>query len=879
MKKIAAFLLLILSCFSATAAHIVGGEMIYQYVGPGATPGTKQYRITLRLFRDEDCTQCAQMPANVYIGIFNSDNNQQFPGAGSFFNVPNGGERDLLVDDLPPCINNAPTLRYRAAEYTFTVDLPDNKFGYTAAYQTCCRVNGMANVFNSGAGAGNGTGSTYTANIPGTTQLAFGQNNNSPVFNLGISVICRDRRFTLNFSATDADGDVLEYFFCDAYGGGAAMGANNINPAPPIDAVPPQYGSVPYINGFTGTTPLGSNVTIDPKTGVISGIAPGIGKYVIGVCINEYRNGKLIGYHRKDFIVNVDDCDFAGAQLQPSYSSCDGFTTSFTNLNNSPLNQTFFWDFGDGNSSTDPNPTHTYGDTGVYNLKLVVNRGQPCGDSAFAPVRVFPGFFPGFRVSGICVNKPTQFTDTTRTVYGVVDSWRWDFGNTNTSNDTSRLRNPTYTYNRIANYNVRFIVTNSKGCIDTVFKEVPIIDKPPLSVRFKDTLICRGDALQLEAIGNGIFSWLPNQEITNANTATPTVTPSVTRTYKVQLDDNGCINEDSVRVRVVNSVTLRARADTSICLGDLVQLSATSDALRFQWSPAGTLSDVTRINPIATPTTTTTYTVTGTIGGCTATDDVIITTVPYPAANAGNDTTICFGTSAQLNAVIKGSSFTWTPTTTLNNANILNPLASPTSTTRYILTVRDVLGCPKPGRDTVVIAVNPKINAMAVKDTAVIVGEALQLFASGGSKYLWSPATALSNPNIANPVAVYDGTADMIQYKVLVTDDIGCFDSTFVNVRIFKTDPSIFVPTAFTPNGDGKNDILRPIAVGVSKIEFFRIYNRWGQLVFQTTRNGFGWDGKIGGKEQKTDTYVWVVQGVDITGKKLFAKGTVVLIK
>jgi gliding motility-associated-like protein len=161
----------------------------------------------------------------------------------------------------------------------------------------------------------------------------------------------------------------------------------------------------------------------------------------------------------------------------------------------------------------------------------------------------------------------------------------------------------------------------------------------------------------------------------------------------------------------------------------------------------------------------------------------------------------------------------------------------------------------------------------------VLVGEALQLIASGGSKYLWSPATSLSDPNIANPVAVYDGTADMIQYKVLVTDNIGCFDSTFVNVRIFKTDPSIFVPTAFTPNGDGKNDVVRPIAVGVSKIEFFRIYNRWGQLVFQTTRNGFGWDGKIGGKEQKTDTYVWVVEGVDITGKKLFAKGTVVLIR
>ena len=101
----------------------------------------------------------------------------------------------------------------------------------------------------------------------------------------------------------------------------------------------------------------------------------------------------------------------------------------------------------------------------------------------------------------------------------------------------------------------------------------------------------------------------------------------------------------------------------------------------------------------------------------------------------------------------------------------------------------------------------------------------------------------------------------------------------YSKVKIFKTNPQVFVPTAFTPDGDGRNDLFRPIAVGISRIEYFRVFNRWGQLVFSTTVNGKGWDGRIGGKEQGSGTFVWLVKGVDYTGKTFFAKGTVTLIR
>jgi gliding motility-associated-like protein len=114
---------------------------------------------------------------------------------------------------------------------------------------------------------------------------------------------------------------------------------------------------------------------------------------------------------------------------------------------------------------------------------------------------------------------------------------------------------------------------------------------------------------------------------------------------------------------------------------------------------------------------------------------------------------------------------------------------------------------------------------------------------------------------------------------VNVYNESDCVDSAFITVKIFRTVPQVFVPTAFTPNGDGRNDRIRPIAVGIKKIEYFSVFNRWGQLVFHTTVNGEGWDGRIKGKEQGTAVFVWIVKAVDYLGNEFFAKGTVTLIR
>jgi gliding motility-associated-like protein len=873
MKRLLLFLILLSCSFAGFAKHLKGGFFTYKYLGQTATE--IRYKVTLTVYMECGATGGqidAEIPFTFYEKGKNIAERNVLVSISNQFTLDKTEDDECITGDQRGCY-------YKIVIYELaSITLPLSSVGYTVSYQRCCRIDGINNLTNSG-----NIGNTYSVDIPGTMTAANAERNSSASFLTNdVIVVCGNSPLNYPFTATDPDGDILKYEFCDAWRGGAPSPESQI--APQQASVPP-YTIVPYSSGYSGGSPLGSKVSIDQNTGLITGIAPALpGEYVVTVCVSEYRGNTLIATTRKELHMRVGNCTPIAATLDPSYITCDGYTLTFQNNSTSPEIKNHSWDFGVPNTTADVSnlavPTFTYPDTGVYVITLEVNKGLACTDKTTAQVKVFPGFFPDFSFAGICVTKPSNFTDRTTATYGVVDSWAWDFGNPAVTTDNSTLQNPAYSYPATGNFNVRLIATSSKGCKDTVVKPINIIDKPPISVRFKDTLICNGDALQLEAIGNGSFSWTPSgADITNANTATPTVNPSATKKYFVELNNNGCLNTDSVRVRVVDFVTLQARGDTIICATDSVRLNATSDGLKFLWTPSATIGNPNIINPMARPPGTITYTVTASIGHCTATDDVIVRTVPYPGVNAGADTTICFATTAQLNGSMVGSSFSWSPLPTLSRTNTLSPLASPVGTTAYVLTVFDNIGCPKPSRDTVLVTVLPKIAPFAGRDTAVVVGQPLQFNATGGVRYAWSPSTWLNRPDIANPVAVYNNEIENIRYKVQVFNQANCVDSAFVSVRIFKTNPQVFVPTAFTPDGDGKNDIFRPIAVGITRIEYFRVFNRWGEQVFNTTINGKGWDGRIRGKDQGSGTFVWLVKGVDYTGKSFFAKGTVTLIR
>lgn len=871
MKKLLSiFFLLFCVLIPGFAAHIKGGEVFYEYLGQ-IDANNDSYRVTVRLYID--CSsRDSQIDAVANLGVYRISDNREV--AGSPFELGNTGDQTIRLTRPSPCILNPSPICYRIRTYSKVVTLPRDPTGFVAIYQRCCRINGITNLNPS-----NLVGASYTCEIHGTNNLKPGEVNSNPQFLIKDTVlICQRNRFNIDYGGTDTDGDSLSYQFCSAYNGGSSASPIITNPPGPNF-----LSQLSYAEGFSGSTPLGPGVTIDPRTGVVSGIAPPGGDYVVSVCMTEWRNGKPLSTHRKDFIIRVDaNCDFAAAELDPKYITCDGFDFSFQNeAPFSSLIHTYFWDFGVANLGTDtssqPKPSFTYPVAGVYPVKLIINKGEECTDSAETQLSVFPGFKPAFDVDGSCIFNPFFFTDRSTTVYGTISKWSWQFGDETTQADSSHQSGPSWKYSTLGFKSVTLTVESSLGCSATVRKDsVDVTSKPVVRLAFRDTLICNIDTLQLSAAGGGVFSWVPGSNILNSNTANPYVFPQNTTTYQVTVNDNGCVNTDSVRVRVVDHVTLNAGADSTICLTDPVLLNPQGDGLKFSWAANPTLSSTTIKRPVARPVAeSTTYVVTASIGKCNATDDVVLRTVPYPTSYAGADTTICYEDTVQLVASIKGNAYNWSPVSTLINSGSLTPLAYPLNTTSYILTVYDALGCPKPKRDTVVVAVRPKILANAGRDTSVIINQPLRLTASGGEFFEWTPPVGLNRTNIQSPITTL---TDNMTYIVRVSTAAGCFAFDTMNVKVFKTRPDIFVPNAFTP-GKGTNNLFRPVPVGISNISYFRVYNRWGQMLYSSPDPTRGWDGTFGGKAQDAGTYVYMVEGTDFLGNKVFRKGSMILIR
>jgi gliding motility-associated-like protein len=166
-------------------------------------------------------------------------------------------------------------------------------------------------------------------------------------------------------------------------------------------------------------------------------------------------------------------------------------------------------------------------------------------------------------------------------------------------------------------------------------------------------------------------------------------------------------------------------------------------------------------------------------------------------------------------------------------------------------------------------------HAYAGRDTAVALGYPIQLNATGGDYYEWTPASGLDNPDIEDPVA---NISTDTRYTVTAYSSAGCASYASIFVKVFKG-PAIYVPGAFTPNGDGINDVLKIVCPGIRSLNYFRVYDRWGIEVFHSTDTRATWDGTVGGQPLPTGSYVWMISGVDFSGQPLSEKGTVMLIR
>jgi gliding motility-associated-like protein len=348
-------------------------------------------------------------------------------------------------------------------------------------------------------------------------------------------------------------------------------------------------------------------------------------------------------------------------------------------------------------------------------------------------------------------------------------------------------------------------------------------------------------------------------------------------------DANGCIKTTSQSVALLDTMNLELGPDSTICFGSNITLIPQTNALTdtFKWTPSASLDYDTVKAPVASPTDTTKYYLTAKWGICTRKDSITVNVLHKPVANAGKDTTVCYKTNATLFGSASNLSgtvnFAWSPPDSLDSPNTAVTGVRIDTTRQFTLTVTDNYGCNFSVTDSVTIFMQPELVAFAGNDTTAILNRDHQLLATGRNAvdFVWSPAAPLNNPFIANPVAILNHDT---YFFVHITDAIGCTDDDTVFIKVYEG-PTYYLPNAFTPNGDALNDVFFPTPVGIRSTEYFRVFDRYGALMFQTREWMKGWDGTLKGKPAATGTYVWMIKGIDKNGSVVEMKGTVILLR
>ncbi len=275
------------------------------------------------------------------------------------------------------------------------------------------------------------------------------------------------------------------------------------------------------------------------------------------------------------------------------------------------------------------------------------------------------------------------------------------------------------------------------------------------------------------------------------------------------------------------------------------------------------------------------YSLTASRGICRQTVDVTVTVNPAPIADAGKGDTVYYGASTQLHGS-GGDYYNWTHAIYLTDPAVSDPgVNDPLNTTTYSLEVTDAKGCASLQSDAVVVTVTPPAAIWIGNDTSILAGQPVPMEVEdiNGSRFesfSWTPATGLDNADIRDPIA---SPEESVTYTVLASTAARCQAQGTRSIKVYSV-ADIFVPNAFTPNGDGHNDVLHARPVGIRDFKYFAIFNRWGQRIFYTADPSVGCDGSTGEHYfNGTTTYVWMAAGIDYRGVLLERKGTVVAVR
>ena len=547
------------SFFQARASHIVGAEIRYECIG------NDEYIITLDVYRDCGDINNEGFDDPAFLAAFTAD--------GTYISEMNEflTMHPVFTDTLPnnisndPCLLPPPNVCVQTARYRGTVTLT-RPGGIYIVYQRCCRNATITNIEDPEF-----TGSTYFVYISPESRAIC---NSSPEFGFYPPIfVCVNKPIEHDHAATDMDGDSLVYKLYTPF-----TGATFSEPNPPGAGVtPPPYDTVTWIDppynldNVLGPSSI-ANLSIDPQTGLITGYPEIMGQFVVGVSVEEYRNGILLSVVRRDFQYNVGECVQVTAEIVADTVQCDDLTVEFGNATNGPEN--FLWYYVHGTDtvffSNEFEPTFTFPDTGKYEILLIAEPGFECVDTASLPI-----FFQ-FNSLSADFNWQT-FDCSTESVLALTDlsednvsppsEWHWEvaFGDTVL---VDSVQNPVFQLPNPASGTITLTVLSRNGCETITTQNFETGNNDPTDCLPDVVQICIGETAELNPVCDTegfTFQWAtplvpPDQQ----NFPNPLVSPLLTTLYDVTITGLAglCTTETSVTVEVSPAVVLDFEPDT-----------------------------------------------------------------------------------------------------------------------------------------------------------------------------------------------------------------------------------------------------------------------------------------------------------------------------
>ena len=567
-------------------------------------------------------------------------------------------------------------------------------------------------------------------------------------------------------------------------------------------------------------------------------------------------------------------------KVNSTFSPCPPFVCLLTNQSDARVNK-FHWDFGDGTTDTAENPTHIYFYPGVYTVSLVGTTPQGCFDTIVYPQLItVQGPTGQFTVSPKIGCVPLVVTVTATPSLNTKTLW-CDLGDGTVIHDTILV---IHSYNQARVYHPQFVLVDYVGCtVPYPLDSVTTLPVPQLTVA--DTTVCSGATVSLAIVSDvNQIQWSPDTLLNCNNCKTVTLTPADSMVYMVSATNGyGCQTLRTVRVNAVPLPVLNDSVTARLCAQDSKTLFV-GNANKIVWSPALYLSDSTVASPVCTPLASVNYTVTGYNQlGCSTTAHVPVTVGNKVAISLPADLKACTDGNVSLPISIVfaselGATYSWNNAQYLNDPTSPDPIATMQSGSMDFTVIVSSGHCI-PDTETVkveVVAI-PDIEVSSTVATTPMADVPLYAASHQELTYQWFANDSLSCTDCRRTDLF--PTHSQTVY-VVGTNSTGCTvrDSVFIDVQGCDGG-TIYLPNTFTPNGDGLNDKFYIRTATLSSLKYFRIFDQWGNMVFETNNLSEGWDGSTNGKAAAQAVYVYVLEGKCQNGYDVIKTGNVTAIR